>query len=490
MTSSSTSVNGFSNFDFFIKRKKTLDVINLSVFLFLIVCLATNFLVENFQSFDINFSEKRVINFGSLYWPYTLYIILFFAISFIILYFQYTKEKDATKKKQLELIFSGIFITVATGIITNLVLPSFGDFNYYWLGPIFPSVMAVFITIAIVRHRLLNTKIITTELLTFTLWIAILTRVLLTLRTTNNADFFFNLILLISTIIFGIFLIRSVLKEVQTREALETVLHFMSHEVKGALGKTRGLLSFIQDGTLGEVSPKLREMSGDLMRTVTESLDSSEDILNSSNIKRGTFTYQMAPFDFTDLVTNLVNVYKPQAEHKNLLFTYNTPSAPITLVGDQKHLAHVAKNLIDNAVRYTKQGSITVTITNGEKAIQLRVADTGYGLTEEDKKTLFTEGGKGKESQKVNTESTGYGLFIVKSIVIAHGGRVWAESAGRDQGSTFIVELPKKELPNTPITPQVKLAQPVTQPTPQPSTSSNLPTTPQSVALSPKESKE
>ncbi|MDE2218039.1 MAG: HAMP domain-containing histidine kinase [Patescibacteria group bacterium] len=69
------------------------------------------------------------------------------------------------------------------------------------------------------------------------------------------------------------------------------------------------------------------------------------------------------------------------------------------------------------------------------------VKDTGVGLSQEDKEKLFTEGGKGKNSQKVNVDSTGFGLFIAKNIVEAHGGKVWAESEGEGKGSEFWVEL-------------------------------------------------
>jgi signal transduction histidine kinase len=71
-----------------------------------------------------------------------------------------------------------------------------------------------------------------------------------------------------------------------------------------------------------------------------------------------------------------------------------------------------------------------------------KVEDTGVGITKEDMACLFTEGGHGKESQKVNVESTGFGLYIVKSIIEAHKGKVWAESDGAGKGSRFIVELP------------------------------------------------
>ena len=75
--------------------------------------------------------------------------------------------------------------------------------------------------------------------------------------------------------------------------------------------------------------------------------------------------------------------------------------------------------------------------------ILFSVKDTGVGLSKEDKERLFTEGGKGKNSQKVNVDSTGFGLFIAKSIIEAHNGRIWAESEGEGKGSEFWVEVGK-----------------------------------------------
>ena len=82
-----------------------------------------------------------------------------------------------------------------------------------------------------------------------------------------------------------------------------------------------------------------------------------------------------------------------------------------------------------------------VALSDGGK-IKLSVKDTGLGITAEDMEHLFTEGGRGKDSVKVNVDSTGYGLFTVKMIVEAHKGRVWAESEGAGKGSQFYVELP------------------------------------------------
>lgn len=455
-------------------RLTTISVIIVSI-IFSLITGMTDLIVAG-----ISFVNQNVdIQYGAGFLPFLGVIGIIMAVT--IWPILSVHEASPEEQKGVRVFFFGIIIFYVANLIFNITLPFFFKVTHlYYFGDYSTMVLLSSIVYAILRHRFFNVKYIATELFIFALWMFIFLR---TLVISNFYDKLVSIGLLVVSIILGIFVMRSVLREVRTREQLEGVLHFMSHEVKGALGKTRGLLSFVSDGTLGEVSPKLREMAGDLSLTVSESLDSVEDILNSANIKKGTFTYQMVPFDFTALVNKLVLVYKPQAEHKNILFTYKIPATAVTITGDEKHLEHVVKNLIDNAVRYTKEGGVTVSISTGPKSVLLSVADTGYGLTEEDKKNLFTEGGKGKESQKVNVESTGYGLFIVKSIALGHGGKVWAESKGRGEGSTFFVELPlvqpvtnsgSKDKDKIPVASpvEVKKETPNT-PTPNPSTATN-----------------
>ena len=104
---------------------------------------------------------------------------------------------------------------------------------------------------------------------------------------------------------------------------------------------------------------------------------------------------------------------------------------------------------MENSTKYTRAGVISVSLTDGNNhrqggagKILLSVKDTGIGITPEDEKNLFTEGGRGKESVRLNVDSTGYGLYSVKLIVEAHKGKVWEHSEGLDKGSQFFVELP------------------------------------------------
>lgn len=114
-----------------------------------------------------------------------------------------------------------------------------------------------------------------------------------------------------------------------------------------------------------------------------------------------------------------------------------------TITGDKDQISkHVVRNLVDNSIKYTPTGSVTVGLTKKDGKVLFYTKDTGIGVTAEDRERLFTEGGRGKDSTKVNVNSTGFGLYIAKSIVLTHGGRIWEESEGRGKGSQFYVEFP------------------------------------------------
>jgi len=167
-----------------------------------------------------------------------------------------------------------------------------------------------------------------------------------------------------------------------------------------------------------------------------------QEILNAANIKSGKVTYAKSPLDLKELVTSIVNDLRPNADAKSLALAVTAEATDFTIQGDRMQLTNAVKNLIDNSIKYTLKGSVNVSLAREDSKVRLEINDTGVGITPEDMKLLFTEGGHGKESQKVNVESTGFGLYIVKNIIEAHQGKVWVESEGKDKGSRFIVELP------------------------------------------------
>jgi len=259
-------------------------------------------------------------------------------------------------------------------------------------------------------------------------------------------------------LVLGIALVRSVKREITQRELIqkqeqelevvnkqqENLLHFISHEIKGYLTKSEAGFAAIAEGDYGAIPEQLKTMSQGALADVRKGVRTVMEILDSSNMKKGTVGYKMQTFDFRTAVKEIVGHLKRDADKKGLTMDISiSREGEYRLTGDEGKLRqHVIRNLVDNAIKYTPKGHIEVHLSDGDGKIHFSVKDNGVGITPEDMKNLFTEGGHGKDSIKINVHSTGYGLFIAKQVVEAHGGKIWAESEGEGKGARFVVELP------------------------------------------------
>jgi signal transduction histidine kinase len=230
-----------------------------------------------------------------------------------------------------------------------------------------------------------------------------------------------------------------------TNQKQESLIHFIGHEVKGYLTKDKAAFASLLEGDYGPLPENIITFLTQALASATEGADAAIDILKAANLKKGTVTYTKEPFDLRTLVQKWVDKFKPVAEGKGLQFSFTVDesSTPYTFTGDESQLGdHVLRNLIENSINYTPAGSIAVSLGKSDGKFMFSVKDTGVGISEDDMKKLFTEGGKGADSLKVNVHSTGYGLFIAKNVTEAHKGTIRAESEGAGKGSTFTVELP------------------------------------------------
>lgn len=225
--------------------------------------------------------------------------------------------------------------------------------------------------------------------------------------------------------------------------AQENLLHFISHEVKGYLTKSEAAFAAIVQGDYGDVSGELLKMAAAALEDVRKGVETVMGILEASNLKKGTVAFKKEKFDFKALVEKVITEQRPAAYEKRLGLDLSIEPGEYLYAGDEAKMhEHVIRNLVDNSIKYTPSGTVKVELSRKDNAIRFVVQDTGVGITPEDKVNLFTEGGHGKDSIKVNVHSTGYGLYIAKQIVEAHGGKISAESEGQGKGSKFIVELP------------------------------------------------
>ena len=386
---------------------------------------------------------------GPLFLPFLVGWV-FYAILPVYLLFKDIRETGYKSASTSAIVFAGTIIGYVGGC-TNYFL---------WYGiPVLPygnisaSIYLSLVAYAIMRNKLFNMKVIATELLIFALWLFIFVRLLLSESVSEQIA---DAGLLLVSLIVGALLIRSVDREVEQREliqaqekALETVnaqqenlLHFISHEIKGYLTKSEAVFASVVEGDFGAVPPKLAEVAQTALVDVRKGVSTVMDILDASNLKKGTMSFKKLPMDFRVLVVKIVEEQRPIATEKHLAFDLKIADGVYKMEGDEEKLReHVIRNLIDNAIKYTPQGTVRIELSDGGGKIRFMVQDSGVGITPEDMARLFTEGGHGKDSIKVNVHSTGYGLFIAKQIVDAHGGKIWAETDGPGKGARFIVEF-------------------------------------------------
>lgn len=223
----------------------------------------------------------------------------------------------------------------------------------------------------------------------------------------------------------------------------ESLLHFITHEVKGYLTKNKAVFASVVEGDFKDVPPMLADLAKRALEDTDKGVATVRDLLDSSNLKRGTTEYQMESFDFKAMVEEAFLSFKIEAENRKLALTLDIEPGMYSCTADHTKLQrHVIRNLIDNAIKYTQTGSVHVGLRTGDTMMHFSVKDTGVGIDKNDMHHLFTEGGKGKDSAKINVDSTGYGLFIAKVVVDAHRGKIWVESKGKGEGATFFVDIP------------------------------------------------
>src|SRR6476659_10370284 len=167
----------------------------------------------------------------------------------------------------------------------------------------------------------------------------------------------------------------------------------------------------------------------------------AENILDVTRIESQTFRLTKENFSLDEVLTRIMTDCREQVKRNctNLELTLKPERKETFVEADKSRIVQVVNNLITNAIRFTKSGNISVTVTKGKaNDIVISIRDTGLGIDPEIIPRLFT---------KFVTKSltgTGLGLFISKNIIEAHGGRIWAENNLDGRGATFTFTIPVK----------------------------------------------
>jgi signal transduction histidine kinase len=384
-------------------------------------------LVKNYQVATVEF-KKQILLMGTG--------IEFFLISFFTMTFLATHLANI-------------------GVLEDSRLEMFGLFGM--------MVFMVFIGILIVRFKTFNIGLIASQALVVALVILVGSQ--FTYITSNTGSVLTALTLLLTGAI-GIILMRSVKKEVRQRIEIEALaeklekanvrlkqmdklksefVSIASHQLRSPITAISGYASLMREGTYGELTTKMKEPVERIEQSARMMASSIEDYLNVSRIESGNMKYNYADFNLAEQAEHICDDLRSEALKRNLILLFRKRLTGQGVINaDIGKVQQIIHNLINNSIKYTQKGSITVHVHDDKptKKIFIDIIDTGIGMSNDTKQSIFQKFERGDKANSVNIKGTGLGLYVALKMAEAMGGDINAFSEGEGMGSRFTIDLP------------------------------------------------
>ena len=235
--------------------------------------------------------------------------------------------------------------------------------------------------------------------------------------------------------------------EQKLKEAMEIKSQFISmasHELRTPLTAIKEGIAIVMDGSTGKINDEQEDFLGMAKRNVDRLARLINDVLNFQKLEAGKIKFDIQAKDINEVVKEVYETMVPLTKEKGLNFVVkldeNLPKARF----DNDKIIQVLTNIVNNAIKFTEKGAITVTTSKQDNVVCVAVQDTGPGVEKEDIQKLFHKFEQLAKQDDRKTGGTGLGLAISKEIVEKHNGEIWAESK-HGKGTKFIFTLPVQE---------------------------------------------
>jgi signal transduction histidine kinase len=280
-------------------------------------------------------------------------------------------------------------------------------------------------------------------------------------------------ILFILILLFSIFLVRGVYKEIEDKEKIEKLardlervnqdlananerlkeldklksefLSLATHQIRAPLTSIKGYASLVLEGDYGKVPEPIKNVVQTIFNSCQNLVVIVSEFLDISRIEQGRMKYDLVEFDINKEIKEIITELKPTIEKSGLSVGFKSANTSNNVYADMGKIKQVIGNILDNSIKYTPHGSITVSVYDVANKIKVAVSDTGIGIAAEDITRLFSKFTRAKDAFRTNVIGTGLGLYVAKQMIEAQNGKIWVESHGLGKGSTFFIELPKSK---------------------------------------------
>jgi len=239
---------------------------------------------------------------------------------------------------------------------------------------------------------------------------------------------------------------KKALEKIQESERLKTeFMNIAAHELKTPLIPIQGYLEMLQH--IPMLSEEQRHWIMICLKNVDNLRILVDDILDVSRLEANSMKFTFSTVDLKLLLEEVAVDMEPMLEKQGIMLSIQNSTPNILVYADAQRLKQVVRNLLSNAMKFTKEGSIRIDVSVQSNEAQISIIDTGIGIAEENISKLFQKFSQVGDAETRQTKGTGLGLYICKKIVEAHNGWIKVESKGEGQGTTITFSLPLKQIP-------------------------------------------
>jgi PAS domain S-box-containing protein len=228
----------------------------------------------------------------------------------------------------------------------------------------------------------------------------------------------------------------------EAQEMKSTFISVISHELKTPVALIKGYAGTLQRQDADWDQETIRESLEIIEEESDRLAELIDNLLDASRLQAGQLKLNMADFDLAKMAARTVQEFRTQSNMHTFELDF-PPRFPL-VYGDEERLRQVLDNLVSNAIKYSPdKGKITVSGRSDENQVYVAVSDQGIGIPAGEQERIFDRFYRIDGALSRRTQGAGLGLYLVKSVVEAHGGRIWVSSTP-GQGSTFVFTLPRE----------------------------------------------
>jgi len=219
------------------------------------------------------------------------------------------------------------------------------------------------------------------------------------------------------------------------------LIQMVSHELRTPIHSVKEGLSIVLEGLTGEVTPEQKEVLNISKRCVDRLVRLVNDVLAFHKLEAGVIEFRTKKENLSRIIEEIASSMRPLVENKNLILKQELQKNLPEVELDRDKIIQVLTNFIQNAIKFTLQGEITISSAIGPEGVKVSVKDTGIGIQQKDVPKLFRKFGQLESAKMIAPGGTGLGLAISKMIVERHHGKIEIESEYK-KGSSFSFILP------------------------------------------------